>query len=314
MPLNPQIQVLIDGMAANPDAKPTHELTPDEAREGYRALAAMLGPGPEVHRVEDRTIPGPAGDLPVRIYQPGEGDGRGVLVFFHGGGFVIGDLDTHDRECRVLCNGADCVVVSVDYRLAPEHRFPSAHEDAFAALRWVGENAASLGGDPGRIAVGGDSAGGNLSASVALRARDEGGPDLRLQLLVYPTVDGRRDASVHRSIDENAEGPFLLKSTMDYFFGHYLADDAEAPLDTRLSPLLADSHAGLPPALVATAEFDPLRDEGEAYAAALETAGVPVRLQRYDGMPHVFFQLSPVVDAGRELLERCAAALRDALA
>ncbi|MGH0038505.1 MAG: alpha/beta hydrolase [Myxococcota bacterium] len=313
MPLHPQIQALVDGMAANPDAKPTHELPPGEAREGYRALAAMLGPGPPVHRVEDRSLPGPAGPIPIRVYRPGDGDQRGVLVFFHGGGFVIGDLDTHDRECRVLCNEADCVVVSVDYRLAPEHGFPAAHGDAFAALRWVGENAAALGADPGRIAVGGDSAGGNLSASVALRARDEGGPALRLQLLVYPTVDGRRDPAVHPSIDENAAGPFLQKESLDYFLGHYLGGDAASELDPRMSPLLAGSHAELPPALVVTAEFDPLRDEGEAYARALEAAGVPVTLRRYDGMAHVFFQLSPVVDAGRELLDECAAALRAAL-
>jgi acetyl esterase len=313
MPLHPQIQALVDGMASNPDARPTHELSPAEAREGYRALAAMLGPGPDVFHVEDQSIAGPVGEIPIRVYRPGGGT-RGVLVYYHGGGFVIGDLDTHDRECRVLCNDGDCVVVSVDYRLAPEHGFPASHEDALAALRWVGDNAARLGGDPGRIAVGGDSAGGNLSASVALQARDDAGPDLRLQMLVYPTVDARSDPSVHPSLDENAAGPFLSKETMDYFFGHYLGGRPDAALDPRMSPLLAETHAGLPPAFVVTAEFDPLRDEGEAYAKVLDAAGVPVTFRRYDGMPHVFFQLGPVVDAGREVLEQCAKALREALA
>ena len=315
MPLHPQVQALVDGMAANPDAVAIHEQTPKEARDGYRALTTMLGPPPEVPAVEDRQIPGPAGDIPVRIYRP-EGDGpHGVLVFYHGGGWVIGDLETHDRECRALCAGAGCLVVAVDYRLAPEHRFPAAAEDAFAALQWVGENAASLGGDPARIAVGGDSAGGNLSAVVSLMARDSGGPALRFQLLVYPAVDARV-VDAYASRETNAEAPFLPWSAVEYFSAHYLSDASDgSPLrsDWRMSPLLADSHAGLPPALVVTAEFDPLRDEGRAYADALEKAGVPVTYHCYDAMPHVFFQLSPIVDDGRKLLEQASAALREAL-
>lgn len=314
MPLHPQIQALVAGLAASPDARPTHELTPKEARDGYRALAAMLGPASEVAAVEDRTIPGPAGDIPIRVYRPaGEGPFP-VLVFYHGGGWVIGDLETHDRECRALCNGALCLVVSVDYRLAPEHPFPAAVEDAFAALRWVSRNAGSLGGDPARIAVGGDSAGGNLSAVTALLARDGGGPSLRFQLLVYPAVDART-VDLYPSRRANAEGPFLPWAAVEYFLGHYLGASAERGdprADVRLSPLLAASHRGLPPALVVTAEFDPLRDEGEAYARALEAAGVPVRLHRYDGMPHVFFQLSPIVEDGRRLLDEASQALREA--
>lgn len=315
MALHLEVKALVDAMAADPNARPTHELTPPEAREAYRTMAALFGPGPEVAAVEDRTLPGPAGPLPVRVYRPEGAGPHPVLVFFHGGGWVIGDLDTHDRECRVLCRDAGCLVVAVDYRLAPEHGFPAAIDDAWAALRAVAAEAASLGGDPGSLAVGGDSAGGNLAASVAVLARDAGGPALRLQLLVYPAVDLREEShGVYASRRENAAGPFLLRETMDYFTGHYVGGDAGKRSDPRASPLLAASHAALPPAYVATAEFDPLRDEGEAYARALEAAGVAVQLRRFEGMPHAFFQLSPVVTAGRELLAEASAALRDALA
>ena len=312
MPLHPQVTALVAAMAANSDAKATHEQTPKEARDGYRALAALFGPLPDVAAVEDRTLPGPAGEIPIRVYRP-QGTGPfGVLVFYHGGGWVIGDLDTHDRECRLLCKGAGCLVVSVDYRLAPEHPFPAAVDDAFAALKWIGQNTAELGGDPRRIAVGGDSAGGNLSAVMTLLARDEGGPPLCYQLLVYPAVDARANVD-YRSRVKNAEAPFLTQATMDYFIGHYLGGRAagRSRKDFRMSPLLAESHRDLPPALLVTAEFDPLRDEGEAYARALEAARVPVILHRYDGMPHVFFQLSPILDAGKQLIDEVSAALRE---
>jgi acetyl esterase len=314
MPLDPQIAAMAEAMAASPDTKPTHELSPRDAREGYRALGAMLGPAPAVANVVNRKLPRPGGQIPVRVYTP-EGTGPfAVLVFFHGGGWVIGDLDTHDRECRILCNGAGCIVVAVDYRLAPEHPFPAAVEDSFVALQWVGKHAAEIGGDPRRIAVGGDSAGGNLAAVVSLLARDSGGPSLRFQLLIYPTVDVRDDAE-YRSRTQNADGPFLLRATMDYFVAHYLKDcPAAVRNDTRVSPLAAGSHRGLPPALVVTAEYDVLRDEGEAYARALEGAGIPVTLHRYDGMPHLFFQLSAVIPQSKKLLEESCAALREALA
>ncbi|MDX1649395.1 MAG: alpha/beta hydrolase [Myxococcota bacterium] len=313
MALHPEVRALVDAMAANPDAKPTHELSPAEAREAYRAMAALLGPGEPVATVEERHVPGPAGPVPVRVYRPDGAGPHPILVFYHGGGWVIGDLDTHDRECRALCRGAGCIVVAVDYRRAPEHVFPAAVDDALAALRHVAAHAAELGGDPQRIAVGGDSAGGNLSAVVALEARDAGGPGLRMQLLVYPAVDLRAASDArYPSRSENAEGPFLLRETMDWFVGHYLGDDDAARADWRASPLLAASLADLPPAYVATAEHDPLRDEGEAYADALAAAGVPVRRRLFEGMPHVFFQLSPVVGAGRELLAEASAALRAA--
>lgn len=311
MPLSPKIAKFAEAMASNPDAKRVYEQTPKEARDGYRALAALFDPGPKVASVGDRALPGSAAEIPIRIYRP-KGDGPfGVLVFYHGGGWVIGDLETHDRECRMLCQGAGCVVVAVDYRLAPEQPFPAAVEDAFDALQWVARHAQEIGGDPARIAVGGDSAGANLSAVVSLLARDAGGPPLLFQLLIYPAVDARKDAD-YRSLTVNAEDPFLARKSIDHFYALYLGKDAAKRKDVRVSPLLAASHRGLPPALVVTAEFDPLRDEGEAYARALEAAGVPVSLHRYDGMPHAFFQLSAVVEEGEQLLAEASAALRTA--
>ncbi|MDP6978720.1 MAG: alpha/beta hydrolase [Myxococcota bacterium] len=315
MPLDPQLAPLFEQMANNPDAKATHESTPEEARDAYAALAHVLGEGVAVAQVEDRTIPGPAGEIPVRVYTP-EGTGPfGVLVHYHGGGFVIGGLDTHDKECRGLCAGAGCVVIAVDYRLAPEHRYPAAPEDCYAALEWVAANAASLNVDASRIAVGGDSAGGNLSAVVALMARDRGGPALRFQLLVYPCVDARM-SDAYASRKENELGPILLLDTMHYFMDHYFGTGAEGDArrdEPMASPLLAESHAGLPPALVITAELDPLRDEGESYARTLEAAGVATTFTRYDGEPHAFFQFSTICDAGKRAIEEASQALKSHL-
>ena len=341
-PLDPQLAALVDAIANNPNAVPTHELTPEKSREGYLALSAMFGPGEEVARVEARAVPGPAGDIPVRIYTPittpratpratpksspkitphtapeakPESEGPfGILVFYHGGGWVLGDLDSHDRECRALCNGAGCIVVSVQYRLAPEHPFPAAPEDAYAALKWVSDHASEIGGDPERLAVGGDSAGGNLSAAVTLMARDRGGPALRFQLLIYPAVDCRGGDN-YSSYTENAKGPFLLKSTMNYFERHYFGegDTSAARHDLRASPLLAASHEGLPAALIVTAEFDVLRDEGKAYAKALEEGKVSVQFHCYPGMSHLFFQLYPIVTQGKALLGEACTALRHAI-
>ncbi|HVS14871.1 MAG TPA: alpha/beta hydrolase [Thermoanaerobaculia bacterium] len=316
MTAHPQVIAFLEAQAAlaaaaDPPIPPISEQTPEMARAGYEALRQFLGDGETVARVEDRGIPGPAGDLTIRVYTP-EGEGPfGALVYYHGGGWVIGSLDTHDHLCRALCHGAGCLVVSVGYRLAPEHRFPAAVEDAWAALGWVAEHVAGLGGDPTRLAVGGDSAGGNLAAVVSLRARDEGSPALALQLLIYPAVDMRMG---HPSIEENAEGWVLTRDHMIWFRDHYLGGVAGRDLtDPRLSPLLAGSHAGVAPAWIATAELDPLRDEGEAYAAVLRAAGVPVEVTRYDGMVHVFFQLHPLLDDGRRAVAEACAALRRAL-
>jgi len=301
---------MVDAMQQNPSYRGTHEQSPAEARAAYRALAQAFGPPEAVAAVEDRTLPGPAGEIPIRIYRASSEPALPVLVYYHGGGWVIGDLETHDRECRALCNSAGCIVVSVDYRLAPEHPFPAAVEDSWAALTWVAQHAASLGGDPDRLAVGGDSAGGNLAAVVALMARDAGGPALRHQLLIYPGVTG--DTSQHASYEENAEAPFLPKRTIEYFMGHYFGPEQTTIDEMRAAPLTASSHADLPPALVVTAEYDPLRDEGRAYADKLEAAGVAVKYSEYPGMPHLFFQLSPILEEGKAALRESAEALRQA--
>ncbi len=308
MALDPQVKTLLDQMAAM-GGPPISEQTPEEARLVYAAMRGLAGePGP-IGSVIDRSIPGPAGDIPVRIYVPeGEGPHPGV-VFFHGGGWVIGDLDSHDPLCRELASGAGCVVVAVHYRLAPEDRFPAATDDALAATRWVAEHAAELGIDPARLAVAGDSAGGNLAAVTALRVRDEGGPALRFQLLIYPVTDCRMG---HPSMEENAEGYLLTRDTMRWFIGHYLGDGGD-PADPLASPLLAEDLSGLPPAHIIVAEYDPLRDEGIAYGERLRDAGVDVTVSNHAGMIHSFVSLGAVLDGGRKGLDEAVSALRAAL-
>jgi acetyl esterase len=314
MPLHPTVAAMAQAMAQNPDYRPTHQLTPQAARDGYRALPALLGPRPEVGAVQDRTIDGPGGPLRIRVYTPKAPAATGpqpVLMYLHGGGWVIGDLDTHDRECRILCNDTPCVVVAVDYRLAPEHPYPAAVEDAWAALQWLVRHAHELGGDPERVAIGGDSAGGNLAAIAALRARDAGGPALRAQLLIYPSVGG--SLLSYPSHSENAHAPFLPLDSMRYFRGHYLGA-LDTTTDPEIAPIHAASHKKLPAALIITAEFDPLRDEGRAYARKLEEAGVAVRFIEYAGMPHMFYQLSPILEEAKAALRESAEALRKAFA
>ncbi len=308
MPVHPQVQTLLDAMAQMGGGALT-DLAPPDARAMYRAFASMQQ-GEEVARVDDRTIPGLGGDIAVRVYTPAAavGETPGVLVWFHGGGWVIGDLETADATCRALANRAGCVVVSVDYRLAPEHRSPAALDDCIAAVSWTVENFDLLGVDASRLAVGGDSAGGNLAALVCQRMRAEFGPDIVFQLLVYPVTDLTLS---HPSMDENAEGYFLTKASMEWFVAHYLGD--ADPKDPAVSPLHADDLGGLPPALVVTAEFDPLRDEGEAYAQRLRDAGVPVETRRYDGQIHGFFAMTAALDDAREAVDLAGAALRSAL-
>jgi acetyl esterase len=307
MALDPQARAVLDQMAAT-GGPPINELSVNDARQASAALAAMQDLPEPVGSVEDRTLLGPGGAIPVRIYVP---FGKGpfpVLIYFHGGGWVIGDLESSDGLCRILTNAAGCIVVSVDYRLAPEHPFPAAADDAYHATLWAATNASSFGGDPSRIALCGDSAGGNLAAVVAQMARDRGKPAICFQLLIYPVTDAACDTP---SYSENAEGYFLTRDAMQWFWNHYVQRDADRN-HPYASPLRASNLAGLPAALVITAEFDPLRDEGERYAERMRAAGIPVQLIRYDGMIHGFFTMSAMIDRGRIAIQQSAAALRTA--
>ena len=309
MPLDPQAKAVLDQFASMGGPQ-FHEMSVAQARELILGMVALAGEPESIARVENRTVPGSAGEIPVRIYTPVGTAAFPVLVYFHGGGWVIGNLDTHDGICRSLANRVGCLVVSVDYRLAPEHTFPAAPEDCYAATRWLAEHAGSLGGDKGRIAVGGDSAGGNLAAVVALMARDRGGPKLAFQLLVYPATDTDFET---RSYRENSEGYFLTRADMVWFWNHYAPRD-EDRRNPYAAPLRAASLRGLPPALVITAEFDPLCDDGNAYAARLREDGVPVRLSQQDGLIHGFFQMGAVIDRGRASVDEASRALKDAFA
>ena len=303
--VDPQVQTILDAMGQM-GGPPLSDLSPTEARAMYRALS-MLEQGEAIHRVDDRLVPTAAGDLAVRVYTPEDavGSNRGVLLWLHGGGWVIGDLDTADSTCRALANRAGAVVVSVDYRLAPEHPAPAALEDCLAALTWTVENAELLGVDVSKVAVGGDSAGGNLAALVCQRVRDEFGPDIDFQLLVYPVTDLTLG---HPSIDENAEGYFLTRALMEWFWDHY-ADPADRT-DPKASPLRAAELSNLPPALVVTSQFDPLRDEGVAYAEAMAAAGVPVEHVSCRGHIHTSLTAVDMLPTGAEPRARMAAALR----
>jgi acetyl esterase len=308
MPLDPQAKAILDQMAAM-GGPPLHKLSVPDARALMVALAGMSGTHDlPLAKVENRTVPGPAGTIPVRVYTPVGTGPFPLLVFFHGGGWVIGSLDTHDGVCRELAHGAGCVVMSVDYRRAPEHKFPAAAEDCYAATAWAGKHAAEIGADPKRIAVGGDSAGGNLTCVVALMARDKGEPRLCFQLPIYPATSHALDMP---SYVENATGYLLETDAMVWFWGHYLTTKADGE-NVYASPLRAKDLKGLPPAYVITAEFDPLRDEGEAYAKRLQEAGVPTRLQRFDGMIHGFFGMSGVLDQAKTAIAESCAALRKA--
>jgi acetyl esterase len=310
MPLDTQARMLLDQMASV-GAPPLNEQSVEQARAMIENLAALSGEAEPVAAVDNRAIPGPAGEIPIRLYRP-ESAGAGAapcLVWLHGGGFVIGSIDTSDGTCRALANRTGAVVVSVDYRLAPEDPFPAGPEDAYTAVTWIAANGTDLGIDPSRIAVGGDSAGGNLTAVVALMARDRGGPDLRFQLLVYPVTDHSFET---RSYLENADGYLLTRDAMIWFWDHYIADPVGRD-DPYASPLRAGDVSGLPPAFVITAEYDPLRDEGEAYADKLRAAGVPVTLTRYDGMIHGFFGMSLVLNQAKQAIDDAAVAVRDAL-
>lgn len=313
--LDAQTQAFLDSMRAQ-GAPALCELPLRGARAALADLARNLGPAPQpVHETEERRIPGPAGEIPVRVYWPrpvGTGEPLPVVLHYHGGGYLAGDLDSHDRIARWYCRHADAIVISVDYRLAPEHRFPAAVEDAYAALLWSAEHALEIGAEGERIAVTGDSAGGNLSAVVCQLAAARGGPDVAFQALVYPTVDLDPDAD-YASRREFAEGYFLTARDIDWITGLYFEDVAAQARDPRASPIRAASLAGLPPALVVTAGCDPMRDEARAYAERLAAEGVAVEYRCFDGAIHGFLCFAGVLDVGREALALVADRLRQAL-
>lgn len=308
MTLDPQVKALLDGLAAL-DAAPLYEMTPGEARAMYAEMKDPLDV--PIGKIEDRSIPGPIGDIPVRLYTPVAGGGSAlpVLVYFHGGGWVIGDLETHDALCRTLANESGCKVMAVDYRLGPEDKCPAAVEDAYAAVEWVERNGASVGIDVNSIGVGGDSAGGNLAAIVCQLAQARKGPAIRHQLLLYPVTDTNTDTGSYQSF---GEGFFLEKATMEWFFDQYAGTefDRNSPL---LAPLKAASLKELPSAYVVTAGHDVLRDEGAAYATALKAAGVETVYVDYPSMIHGFFNLQAMVDASRPAVVEAAKAVGAAL-
>ncbi|HZO75046.1 MAG TPA: alpha/beta hydrolase [Ktedonobacteraceae bacterium] len=307
MPLQPHVQAYLEQtMALN--LPPISEQTPDQLRQAQRQEMAEYGAPEPVAHVENRTIPGPGGEIPIRIYTPQGSGPFPLLVYFHGGGWVVCDLDTHDGICRSLANRAGCVVVAVDYRLAPEHKFPAAPEDCFAATKWVAANAAAINGDANRIAIGGDSAGGNLTAVITQMARDQGGPSLIFQLMNCPCTDFSMTAP---SIERNGAGCGLDKEDMIWFMNHYLNNESERT-DPLASPLLAKDLSGLPPALIIVAEYDLLCDEGEQYGQRLKEAGVPVTISCYEGMIHGF--IGTPLDLEERGMNECAAALRAAFA
>ena len=302
MPLHPEVAELLLRAARSP-LPPYHTVCAPVARRIYRDTRAVLaGKAPELPEVRLLATE----QFALRVYRPVKDETLPALVYFHGGGWTIGDIDTHDALCRQLALGARCVVISVDYRLAPEYPFPAAVDDCLAATRYVADNAAKL--KIGAIAVGGDSAGGNLAATVSLLARDAGGPAIAFQLLIYPATDQRLASSSH---DRNAQGYLLTRDAMTYFRRAYLPNEQDWT-DWRASPLLAKSHADLPPALVITAGYDPLLDEGRAYAERLKAAGGRVDYREYPDMVHGFILFGGVLDTANAALAHCCAALRDA--
>lgn len=302
MPTDPQVVAYLEAAAALP---PVESLTPAQARANSERSAPILaGPPPQLERVEDVDL----GGVRARVYAPSGSSMQPAVVWFHGGGWVVGSLETHDAMCRRLAAAAGCAVVAVDYRLAPEHRYPAAVEDAWSATRWITQNGSRLGLDASRLVVGGDSAGGNLAAVVALRARDQG-VSLRLQVLVYPVIDCDLESASYRS---NATGFGLTRNAMAWYWDHYCPDPGRRT-EADASPLRAASLGGVAPALVVTCELDPLLSEGEAYAHRLEREGVRVTLTRYDSMIHGFGRMFAVMDRSHDLMRQMAGAIREAM-
>lgn len=308
MPLDPEAKAVLETMSGAGEVDP-FTVPHTVLREAFGGMPGGDSPSPEMARIEDRVIDGPGGPLTVRIYTPpGAAGPKPGIVYFHGGGWVLCSLDTHNSTCRELAGGTDAIVVSVDYRLAPEAKFPAAPEDCYAATEWVFAQAEALGIDPSRIVVAGDSAGGNLAAAVSLMAREKKGPEILHQLLVYPVTDARLETA---SYTENGSGYFLSKDMMRWFWHHYLEteSDGENPL---ASPLRAEDLSGLPPATVITAEFDPLRDEGAAFAKRLQQAEVATQYTNYPGVFHGFFAMTGQIPRARQAVDDACAALRSA--
>lgn len=307
MSLDPQAKVIIDLIVASGFGSLGEGTDP----VAIRALmdAAAIPSSIEVAEVIDTAIPGLVIEIPVRIYRPAGASPRPVIVYFHGGGWVVGSLTTHDGICRALAAGVDAVVVSVDYRLAPEHRYPAAVDDAYAALQWVAEHASAIGGDALRVVVAGDSSGGNLAAVVAQLARADG-PPIAFQLLVYPVTDYEFTSL---SMEDNAVGYYLTRDTMRWFYEQYLNDAAEGE-DVRVSPIRNPDLTGLAPAFVVTAEYDPLRDQGTAYLDAMRAAGNTVTGRTYSGLFHGFFPMGDFIDAAKCAFDDAVVAVRSAVA
>jgi acetyl esterase len=309
MPLHPTAELMIK-VLHDTGLTFTPETTPEDRRAAM--IAATTNPAfpkQPVHEVGNRTIPGPGGPIPVRVYRPSADDALPLLVWFHGGGWVTGNLDTHDQVCRLLCDAVGAVVVSVDYRLAPEAKFPAAADDCMAAYEWALAHAGEVHADSTRVAIGGDSAGGNLAAVVALCARDRGLPQPKLQLLVYPVTDYEFESP---AMIENARGYFLELESMRWFYDHYAGTPADFD-EWRFSPMRAPDVAGVAPAVVVTAEFDLLRDQGESYGRRLQQAGVPTEIVRAEGLIHGFFGMHAFMPPGQRAWDVSVRALRDAL-
>jgi acetyl esterase len=306
-PVHPQVQPLLDAMAAM-DGPKLHEMSPTDARAMFEAMRTQPPESPDLASVTDGTIPSPDGHvIPIRTYLPTGVTNPGVCVYFHGGGWVIGSIESHDAPCREIAARSGCAVVSVDYRLSPETQHPGPLDDCVAATEWIAANGSELGVDGTKRVVAGDTAGGNLAAAGTLVARERQTPTIAAQVLVYPVTDLSMST---QSYVDNAEGYFLTADAMRWFIGHYCDGAVD---DERVSPLKATDHANLPPALVLTAELDPLRDEGEAYAAELEAAGVPTTAHRYDGQIHGFLGLFPLLDDGKAALDEIANAIKVAI-
>jgi len=307
MMLDPEVAVLLDSLSKS-QAPALYDLPPDEAKETYRrARLALATPDRANVTKRDLLAEGPFGPIPLRLYTPVSrvGETLPALVFYHGGGFTVGDLDTHDGVCQHLCDKAGIAVVAVQYRVAPEFKFPAPIDDSYAALIWISQNAGALGIDASQLAIGGDSAGGCLSAVLSLMARDRGGPELRLQMLIYPTTDLAHTLESHTRL---GTGYMLSTALLYYFRNLYLSSPAEIE-DWRASPLRAPDHRNLPPAWILTAGYDPLSDEGEAYAERLQASGVRVTTVRFPGQIHGFITMGKILPQALDALDQAAAVL-----